>query len=222
MVARREPLQCSLDLERTSVPKILHLICSPRGRAAESANLSQKIVDSILAQEPLAEVVTRILADEPLAFVDVDFALSQHRIEDVSQEGSAAVSAMLIAEVESADWIVIGTPVHNFTLPAAFKNWIDHVVRVRWTFDVSPNGKIGRLPDRPVFIAFSSGGLFSGERARQPDFFTPYLKAVFGIIGLHDLSFFSVQGAAFGPEYLAGSRSTAAAAVLAHFSSRAV
>jgi FMN-dependent NADH-azoreductase len=179
--------------------------------------LSQKIVDSILADEPNTEVVTRILADIPLAHVDADYALSQHRLEDVSHEGTAAVSAELIAEVKRADCIVIGTPIHNFTLPSALKSWIDHVVRVRWTFDVSPNGKIGKLHDRPVFIAFSSGGLFSGERARQPDFLTPYLKAVLAIIGLHDLTFFSVQGAAFGPEYLEESRRTAVAAVRAHF-----
>lgn len=199
------------------MPKILHLICSPRGRASESSRLSQKIVDAIVAEEPAAEVVTRILADEPLAYVDADYALSQHLPEDVSQEGTAAVSAMLVDELQGADCIVIGTPIHNFTVPSALKAWIDHVVRVRWTFDVSSNGKIGKLHDRPVFIAFSSGGLFSGERARQPDFLSPYLKAIFAIIGLHDLTFFSVQGAAFGPEYLEESRRTADAAVLAHF-----
>jgi FMN-dependent NADH-azoreductase len=197
------------------VKKILHLICSPRGRAAESSRLSQKIVDALLAKEPTAEVVTRILADEPLDYVDADYALSQHSLADISQEGTAAVSAMLVGELESSDFVVIGTPIHNFTVPSALKAWIDHVVRMRWTFDVSPQGKIGKLHDRPVFIAFSSGGRFSGERARQPDFLTPYLQAVFAIIGLHDLTFFSVQGAAF-PDYLEEARRTAEVAVLAH------
>ena len=197
--------------------KILHLICSPRGRAAESSRLSQKIVDALVAKEPAAEVVTRILAEEPLDYVDTDYALSQHSLADISQEGTAAVSAMLVRELESTDSVVIGTPIHNFTVPSALKAWIDYVVRVRWTFDVSPQGKIGKLHDRPVFIAFSSGGRFSGERAHQPDFLTPYLRAVFAIIGLHDLTFFSVQGAALGPDYVEEARRTAEAAVLAHF-----
>jgi FMN-dependent NADH-azoreductase len=196
--------------------KILHLISSPRGRAAESSRLSQKIVDALLAKEPRAEVVTRILADEPLDYVDADYALSQHSLADISQEGTAAVSAMLVRELESTDFVVIGTPIHNFTIPSALKAWIDHVVRVRWTFDVSPQGKIGKLHDRPVFIAFSSGGRLSGERAHQPDFLTPYLQAVFAIIGLYDLTFFSVQGAAFGPDSLEEARRTAEVAVLAH------
>lgn len=199
---------------------ILHLVCSPRGLRSESARLSQSIVAALLVDNPAAEVTTRVLADEPLAHVDVDFALSQHGLEDVSQDGTAAVSAVLIQELKAADVVVIGTSVHNFTVPSALKVWIDHVVRVRWTFDVSSNGKIGKLHDRPVFVAFSSGGLLIGERARQPDFLTPYLKAVFAIIGLHDLAFFSVEGAAFGPEYLEDSRRTAAAAVQAHFSKK--
>lgn len=143
--------------------RILHLICSPRGRDSESARLSQNVVDRLMVQDAAALVLTRVLADNPLADVDADYALSQHGLEDVSQEGTAAVSAELIGELKAADFIVIGTPVHNFTIPSALKAWIDHVVRVRWTFDVSPQGKIGRLQDRPVFIAFSSD-----SRARTP------------------------------------------------------
>jgi FMN-dependent NADH-azoreductase len=203
------------------VNRILHLVCSPRGLVSESASLSQAIVDAILADDPAASVTTRVLADAPLAHVDVDFALSQHGLEDVSQEVTAAISAVLIRELEDADVVVIGTSVHNFTVPSALKAWIDHVVRVRWTFDVSPDGKIGKLHDRPVLVAFSSGGLLTGERARQPDFLTPYLKAVLAIIGLHDLTFFSVEGAAFGADYLEESRRTAIAAVRAHFAGRA-
>jgi FMN-dependent NADH-azoreductase len=202
------------------VNRILHLVCSPRGLASESARLSQAIVDAIRADHPAASVTTRVLADGPLAQVDVEFALSQHGLEDVSQDGTAAVSAVLVRELKDADVVVIGTSVHNFTVPSALKAWIDHVVRVRWTFDVSPHGKIGKLHDRPVHVAFSSGGLLTGERARQPDFLTPYLKAVLAIIGLHDLTFFSVEGAAFGPDNLEESRRTAVAAVQAHFSKK--
>ena len=52
-------------------------------------------------------------------------------------------SEELIAELESSDFVVIGTPMHNFTVPSALKAWIDHVVRVRRTFTVTP-GKRAR------------------------------------------------------------------------------
>jgi FMN-dependent NADH-azoreductase len=43
-------------------------------------------------------------------------------------------------------------------------------------------------------------------RARQPDFLTPYLKAILGTIGLHDLTFFSMEGSALGPDAVAEAR----------------
>lgn len=185
---------------------ILHVCSSPRGQAAESYRLSRKIVDLLLEKHPAASVVNRMIGDGSLSHVDENYALSQHATEDVSQEGSAATSAELIRELQDADIVVIGTPMHNFTAPSALKAWIDHVVRVRWTFDVSPHGKVPLLADRPVFVAIASGGRFSEDGTRQPDFLTPYLRAVFAIIGLRDLTFLSVQGTAFGAEALAVAR----------------
>ena len=59
-------------------------------------------------------------------------------------------SEELIQELESADFVVIGTPMHNFTVPSVLKAWIDHIVRVRRTFDSTKEGYVGRLRDRPV------------------------------------------------------------------------
>jgi FMN-dependent NADH-azoreductase len=68
-----------------------------------------------------------------------------------------------------------------------------------------PTGQITR--DREMFaLSPSLGGRYSGERARQPDFLTPYLKAILGTIGLHDLTFFSMEGSALGPDAVAEAR----------------
>lgn len=158
-----------------------------------------------------------MVGDGSLTHVDENYAISQHSNEDVSQDGTAATSAELIRELQGADIVVIGTPMHNFTVPSALKAWIDHVVRVRWTFNVGNHGKVALLRDRPVFVAVSSGGRFSSDGARQLDFLTPYLKAVLAIIGLHDLEFFSVQGTAFGPEALAATREHTDQALQDHF-----
>lgn len=199
---------------------ILHVSCSARGPASESTRLAQGIIDHLLAAQPSAQVLTRHIGGNVMAHVDSNYATSQQSTADVSLDGSAALSALLIGELEQADVLVIGTPMHNFSLPSALKAWIDHVARVRHTFDVGANGKTGRLRDRPVFIAVSSGGRFTGERARQVDFLTPYLTAVLNMIGLQDLTFFSVEGTALGNESLAHARSAAAQALQAHFSAR--
>jgi len=175
--------------------------------------------------EPTAELTTRAVAGTLVA-IDGSYATAlgatQQSPEEVFPRGSMARSEELIQELESSDVVVIGTPMHNFTVPSALKAWIDHIVRVRRTFNVTPEGKIGMLRDRPVFFAVSSGGRYSGARARQPDFLTPYLKAILDTIGLRDLTFFSVEGTALGPDAVAQARIKTDQALQAYFSSFAL
>lgn len=182
---------------------ILHLTFSPRSPDSASTRLSQDIVNRLRAEHDSCNVTRRELGDMPLARIDATYA---HTLanpvtpnEVSTNAGSLAESEMLIRELEAADILVIGTPMHNFTVPVALKAWIDLVVRIHCSFAITPQGKVGKLRDRPVYIAIASGGYFGTERARQPDFLTPYLKAILGTIGLHDLRFSSVQGTAVSP-----------------------
>jgi FMN-dependent NADH-azoreductase len=199
--------------------EILHVSCSPRGQTSESHRLAQKIVGFLQDKAgPTAILINRVIGGGAISHIDENYALAQQSSADPPQKGSISRSEELICELESSDFVVIGTPMHNFTVPSGLKAWIDHVARVRRTFNVSRDGKIGLLHDRPVFVAVSSGGRFSGERARQPDFLTPYLKAILGMIGLRDLTFFSVEGTASGPDAVAEARTRADRALQEHFS----
>lgn len=187
--------------------KILHVSCSPRGSLSESSKLSRKIVDLLMRRDPAAVVLERPIGDVPVPHIDALYAGAQHAVVDETSEGgSMSCSDTLIHELESADTVVIGTPMHNLMVPSTLKAWIDHVVRARRTFGMTAGGKAGFLRDRPVFVAIASGGVFSGEDARQPDLLTPYLKLVLGGIGLKEIHFFSIQGTAFGAERVAGAR----------------
>ncbi|HEY4293864.1 FMN-dependent NADH-azoreductase [Luteibacter sp.] len=186
---------------------ILLVSSSPHGQRAESDRLARKIVLHLLSHDPSATLVERMIGNGSLPHIDANYAVAQHSATaEVSAEGSMALSDILIREIEEADVVVIGTPMHNYGLPSSLKAWIDHVVRARRTFQITPAGKVGTLRDRPVFIAVASGGRFSGEHAHQPDFLTPYLRAILGMIGLHDLTFFSVEGTVAAPEILAETR----------------
>lgn len=199
---------------------ILHIICSPRGRRSESHRLSRRIIDRLIsAAGPQAPAIIEIDATA-LPHVDQDYAAALSApadpAEDILGRGALLQSAQLIQALQDATHIVIATPMHNFTVPSSLKVWIDHVVRVRSTFRITPEGKIGNLPDRPVYVAISSGGEFSGEAARQPDFLTPYLKHVLGTIGLKTVTFFSVEGTARGEAALETARARAEAEIAAH------
>ena len=200
--------------------KILHVSCSPRGRSAESYRLSQRIIGCLRESDPAAILLTRELGGGAPSHIDAGYAATQHSPEaEIPRDGSTLHSEELIQELEHADVVVIGTPMHNLTVPSVLKAWIDHVVRARRTFNMTPKGKAGTLRDRPVFIAVASGGRYSGERAHQPDFLTPYLKVILGNIGLHDLTFFSVEGTGHGPDAVAEARDRTDQALREYFSS---
>ncbi|MBN3820982.1 FMN-dependent NADH-azoreductase, partial [Paraburkholderia sp. Se-20369] len=113
------------------------------------------------------------------------------RTPDVAQFD---VSEQLIGELESTDALIVNTPMHNFAVPAALKLWIDYVLRIHRTFAATPDGKVGLMRDRPTVVIVGSGGFHRGERARQPDFLTPYLHHALGSIGIRRVQFLLLQG----------------------------
>ncbi len=194
---------------------ILHIDCSPR-RESHSRGLSAAIVGRLLEVAPGATIRRRDLGAEPLphAVADYAIALSTPATLAAPPTGSLDVSEMLIREIEAADVIVIGTPMHNYTIPSSLKAWIDQVLRVGRTMKSTPAGKVGMLQDRPVFIGVASGGVFAGERANQPDFLTPYLSLALHSIGLKTLQFLPLQATAFlEPDQTASARERALAAI---------
>jgi FMN-dependent NADH-azoreductase len=177
---------------------ILHVDCSPRAES-HSRRLSAAIIERILDVAPDAQIVRRDLGAAPLPHATADYAttLSSPATLAAPLVGSLDLSETLIEEVEAAHAIVIGTPMHNLTVPSVLKAWIDQVLRAGRTFTSTATGKMGMLADHPVFIGIASGATFTGDRANQPDFLTPYLSTVLGSMGFRSLQFFSVQATAF-------------------------
>ena len=203
--------------------KILHVTCSPRGQASESYRLSKAIIDRLLESEPTALLISRVLSGNAIPHIDESYAsalgTTQRSPAEITPAGSMSLSEQLIQELEGSDVLIIATLMHNFTVPSVLKAWIDHVVRVRRSFIGTGDGRSALLRDRPVFIAVSSGARYSGEHARQPDFLTPYLKAVLSIIGLNNLTFFSVEGTTLASDAVAEVRAKTARALETHLAS---
>ncbi|MBZ9894610.1 MULTISPECIES: NAD(P)H-dependent oxidoreductase [unclassified Mesorhizobium] len=177
---------------------ILHIDVSPR-QESHSRKLSAAMVEMLLEVASGATITRRDVGAQPLPHAEADYAvtLSSPVTLAAPLQGSLDLSETLIREVEAADVIVIGTPMHNFTLPSVLKAWIDQVLRVDRTMKSTPAGKVGMLRDRPVFIGVASGGVFTGERANQPDFLTPYLTLALNSIGLQSLQFLPLEATAF-------------------------
>lgn len=180
--------------------KILLINASPDGEASHGYRFADEIVGMLREHTAPAasaiKVIERDLAAAPLPPVARDYARAiTSRMPDKAQFD---VSEQLIGEIETTDALIINTPMHNFTVPAALKLWIDYTLRIHRTFASTPEGKVGLMRDRPTIVIVGSGGVHSGERARQPDFLTPYLHYALGSIGIHSVQFLLLQGLVMG------------------------
>jgi FMN-dependent NADH-azoreductase len=178
---------------------VLLINASPHGQVSHGYQLALELMTSLRQRYPNVELVERDLGTNPLPPIGMEYA---HALTTTTPFDAPLfeVSEGLIGELERSDVLLIATPMHNFTLPAALKLWIDYVLRIHRTFSSSPEGKVGLLKDRPVHVLVGSGGFHRGERARQPDFLTPYLCQVLNTLGLFNLQFTYLQGLVFGDE----------------------
>lgn len=163
---------------------VLHIDASARSKGSATRDMSRKIVDALTAER----VIRRDLAAAPLPQVDETWVAATFTPKDQRsglQNDALGLSDTLVDELERADTIVIGTPIYNFTAPAALKAWIDQVARVGRTFEYTAEGARGLLSDKSVIVAIASGGTTLGS---DIDFATPYLRHIMGFLGLTDVS----------------------------------
>jgi FMN-dependent NADH-azoreductase len=111
------------------------------------------------------------------------------------QKDALATSDMLIAELQQADEYVIGVPMHNFSIPSTLKLWIDQVVRIGKTVAYSAAGVEGLLKGKKGTLLMASGGVYEQGSVREAfNFVTPYLRTIFGFIGITDVNFIAAGG----------------------------
>ncbi|WP_454712448.1 FMN-dependent NADH-azoreductase [Cupriavidus nantongensis] len=181
---------------------LLHLSASSRGEASNSRQAAARLLKQIGAGS--LRVIERDLAGQPLPHPDratVEASLMPPEQRGPAEQAALALSETLIAELESADAVLISTPMHNFTVPSALKAWIDLVVRPNRTFRNTPAGKVGMLADRPVLAVVSCGGPFREGPGSQQDFLTPYLKYVFAAVGITQVEVLRMERMNWGPDF---------------------
>lgn len=178
---------------------ILLIQSSPRGTDSFSKQVAQSIVDELKAGRSEIKVVVRDLAANPpphvgLPFITGLYAPPQQRTPE--QTEAIALSDELISELFAAEIIIIGVPMHNFTLPSTLKAWIDHVARAGQTFSYGPNGPVGLLRGKRAILVLARGGVYSSGPTKAFDFQEPYLRAVLGFLGITEVGAVHVEGTA--------------------------
>jgi FMN-dependent NADH-azoreductase len=180
--------------------KLLQIDSSGRSTSV-TRKLTAKFAVEWKKSYPTAEVIHRDLAATALPLITDDWGatlLDASRLTP-DQHSYLATSDQLIEELQSADTVVIGAPMYNFSIPAPLKAWIDQVVRMGKTFGYGANGPQGLLGRKNVVVITSRGGAYEKGSARRGfDFQEPYLQHILGFIGLTDITFIHAENQSGG------------------------
>ena len=180
--------------------KLLHLDSSALGTGSVTRELTAAIVARWQDKLPQLQVEYRDLDADPLPHL-TGRSLAQ------SDPAEAADAARAMDQFLSADVVVIGAPMYNFSIPSTLKAWIDRIAVAGKTFRYTEKGPEGLAGDKKIVIASGRGGI----HATPSDFQEAYLRQVFGFLGVTDIEFVRAEGVAYSAQH----RSDAIAGALA-------
>ncbi|WP_407576246.1 FMN-dependent NADH-azoreductase [Raoultella terrigena] len=190
---------------------ILHIDSSILGSNSASRSLTAEIVAKEVKLNPGATLLRRDLVDDELQHLSpAHLAVFQGNAPSSESLGNdIALGGTYIDELFSADIIIIGVPMYNFSIPGQLKAWLDRVLVAGRTFHYTANGPEGLLPaGKKVYVASTRGGVYSGTSPlAHLDHQETLLTAALNFIGLTDITVIRAEGLALGDE----SRATALA-----------
>jgi FMN-dependent NADH-azoreductase len=196
--------------------RLLHVDSSILGSNSVSRMLSAEIVTAERQRHHGLHVVYRDLAAEPLQHITGEHLAAgqpgQMELPAALQHDLAHGEAAL-DEFLAADIVVVGVPMYNFGVPSQLKAWIDRLAVKGKTFNYTEHGPQGLAGGKKVIIASSRGGLYGADTPGASfDHQETYLRAVFGFLGITDITFIRAEGVGM-PDVRPKSIETARAAI---------
>lgn len=184
--------------------KLLHVDSSVLGQNSASRTLGAAIVAQLRTENPRLEITYRDVAAQTLP-----------HYTPVLAEGHPCIvrNQEILDEFLAADSVVIGAPMYNFTIPTQLKAWLDRILIAGKTFRYTESGPQGLVHGKHVIIASSRGGIYSEGPGQAIDFQEPYLRQVFGMIGIDDIEFVRAEGLNLGAEHRAAALANAHARI---------
>ncbi len=175
--------------EQSTLKQASHvLVINSSGRYQGSVTraASEQILEKIQSTHGDSKVIHRDLA-VGLPFIDeqwigANFTAPEQRAS--SQKQSLQLSDQLVNELQTADHLIIASPIYNFSIPAVLKAWIDLIARAKVTFEYTENGPRGLLKDKKAYLVMASGGVPIGS---ELDLASKYLIQVLGFVGITDI-----------------------------------
>lgn len=169
---------------------ILYIKASPRGPRSHSIAVADAFLDAYFQARPEDTLTVKNLFEADLPPFD-GFTIqakynAYHSYQHAPEEAKAwRAVERIVDEFKACDKLVLAVPMWNYSIPYRLKHYLDLIVQPGLTFIADAQGVRGLVEDKPVFIAYASGGEYpSGAAAQAYDFQKPYLETILAFIGL--------------------------------------
>ncbi|NPT33340.1 FMN-dependent NADH-azoreductase [Paraburkholderia xenovorans] len=178
--------------------KIMHVDASAKRERSNSRALSRFFIERLREEGVELDVdYLDVTVDTP-PHVSEAFAIATYTPEHertAAMRAALADSDVLCRRLLEADALVFGMPMYNWSMPSAFKAFVDSVTRTGVTYVNTADGRIeGQLGRQKVLFITSRGAdLRPGTPFSSMDALTPALKAAFGFLGVADPTFVDAQ-----------------------------
>jgi FMN-dependent NADH-azoreductase len=180
------------------MPTLLHIDSSPLYGRSVSRELTAAFVLQWKSSHPDGLVIDRDLNATAISPINAEWVGAVYTPENARSQQQKEVlsfSDSLISELEQADEYVIGVPMHNFGVPSALKLWIDQISRAGRTFSYVDGTPKGLLTGKKATFLIATGGIYDAQTQMASfNFVEPYLRSIFGFLGVTDATFLTAGG----------------------------
>lgn len=180
------------------MPTLLHIDSSPLYGRSVSRQLTGAFVAQWKSSHPHGTVIYRDLNATLIPPINAEWVGAVYTPEATripQQKQLLALSDSLLAELEQADEYVFGVPMHSFGVPSVLKLWIDQITRVGKTFSYADGKPKGLIIGKKATFIIATGGIYDAQTQMASfNFVEPYLRSLFGFLGLTDVTFLTAGG----------------------------
>ncbi len=179
---------------------LLHIVATPREQKSNTLRVANAFIEALCAKHPGVSVQVIDLFNRDLPAVAGDnietkYSLMVGQPIDKQHQDSWRQIELEIERFLSADIYVLSTPMWNFSIPYPLKYYIDALVQPGYLFKYNEIGQpVPLVHGKKMVCITSRGGNYSEQSPLHAyDFQEPYLRTIFGFVGIVDLHFVNAQ-----------------------------
>jgi len=181
------------------VKKLLHIVATPRGDDSSTLKVSKSFLAAFSKKYPDCVIDELNVATAKLPELAVEEVSGKYMLLSGKELSGKPKEAWKKIETEitrflAADVYLVSVPMWNFSIPYTLKHYIDVIVQPKYLFRYTASGVEGLAKNKKMVIAASRGGDYSpGTPGQASDLQEPYLRTVFGFVGITDITFLIAQ-----------------------------